>query len=207
MSFKIRNALLENDLRAEDLTREQLLNFNPPVDFDSFRNGDEETVKREIRTQQSFKDSSDINKIIKRHQVRVSTSHLVRFPEEFYGEFADVDLLDAHNKIEKINGAFAELPSEVRSEFNQDPFAFAKFVNDPANRGKLAELLPKIAEPDKFFPNPANRGGQGAGAATAPSIFDPVPAEPPPAAAPQGASAPESASPPPAEPAPASSST
>ena len=186
MSMAIRNKMKPN----KKYTRQELLALNPQYNSDDFfekeEDGSRGLVKTEFvgeaRTEQSFKDQQDVNKIIKKHQIRVAGSHLQRFPEEFYGDFEGFDLLEAHDKINKINEAFGALPSDVRAEFNQDPYAFAGFVTDPANRGKLAELLPKIAEPEKYFPNPAQRGGQGAAAATQPSE-PPVAASPPPVSA------------------------
>lgn len=120
-------------------------------------------------TKQSFKDSTDINKMLKKAQVTGSMSHLMKYPEAVYGEFdGEFDLLTAQARLEKANQIFADLPSEVRSEFNQDPIAFVKFAGDPQNNSKLREILPAVAEPGSYFPNPVQRGGTGAGAATAP---------------------------------------
>ena len=134
MSMKIREGA------QPGMTREELLALNPNPDYDSFFEVEEDGSRgiplkdhvADVRTDQSFKDSSDVNKIVKRHQIKVANSHLQQFPEEFYGEFADYDLLEAHNKIEKINAAFDKLPSEVKNDFAHDPFAFARFVTDPA---------------------------------------------------------------------------
>jgi hypothetical protein len=122
------------------------------------------------RTKQAFKDSCDINKILKKAQKQGTLSHLLKYPEAVYGEFdGEMDLLTAHGRIERAQQIFDDLPSEIRSEFKGNALEYVKYVNDPANKGRLAELLPQIAEPGSFFPNPAQRGGQGAGAATAPS--------------------------------------
>ena len=137
------------------------------------------------RTKQSFKDSTDINKMLKKAQRTGSIAHLVKYPEEVYGEFdGEFDLLTAHSKIAKANEIFSELGSEVRSEFDNDPLKFVAFANKPENVGRLAELLPAIAEPGSYFPNPVQRGGTGAGAATAPET--PSAGSPPPADTPAG---------------------
>lgn len=122
------------------------------------------------RTKQAFKDSCDINKMLKKAQTTGSISHLLKYPAPIYGSFdGEFDLLTAQAQIQKANKIFDDLPSEVRSEFNNDALAFVKFAGDPANNDKLRELLPAIAEPGSYFPNPVQRGGQGAGAATAPN--------------------------------------
>lgn len=146
------------------------------------------------RTKQSFKDSADINKILKRAQKEGTISHLQKYPEAVYGEFEGIDLLEAHGRIARAQAIFDDLPSEIRSEFDNDALRFAGYASNPENRGRLSELLPQLAEPGRTMPNPVQRGGQGAAAATAaepPS--DPVVEEPP--AAPPAAEAPPASTP------------
>jgi hypothetical protein len=118
------------------------------------------------RTVQSFKDSADINKILDKAQRKGSLAHVQKYPQHVYGEFDGVDLLGALQRVERARTIFAELPSEVRAEFDQDAFKFVAFAADPANNARLAELLPAIAEPGRYFPNPVSRGATGAAQAT-----------------------------------------
>ena len=120
----------------------------------------------EGRTKQAFKDQCDINKIIKKAQKAGSLAHVQKYPEAVYGEFDGYDLLEAYGKLERAKEIFAELPSEVRNEFSNDALAFAGFASNPVNSSRLAELLPAIAEPERYFPNPVNAGKAGAGEAT-----------------------------------------
>lgn len=120
------------------------------------------------RTKQAFKDATDINKILKKAQKTGSISHLAKYDQAVYGDFQGYDLLEAHQMIDRANQIFGELPSEVRSEFGGDAIAFAQWASDPLNIDRLGELLPAIAEPGSYFPNPVKRGAKGAGAATAP---------------------------------------
>lgn len=137
------------------------------------------------RTKQAFKDSCDINKMLAKAQKVGSIEHLKKYPAAVYGEFdGTFDLLTAHQRLDRANQIFSELPSEVRKEFNNDSIAFVKFAANPANNGRLQELLPAIAKPGSYFPNPVKRGGTGAGAATAPVAPADPPAEPAPAAPP-----------------------
>lgn len=138
-------------------TREELLALIEPIEY------------TDGRTKQAFKDQCDINKMLAKAQQAGSISHLLKYPEAVYGEFdGEFSLLDAQERISRANEIFADLPSEVRNEFNNNPLAFVQFAGDPANNDKLDKLLPAIAEPGSYFPNPVQRGGQGAGAATAP---------------------------------------
>lgn len=108
-------------------------------------------------TKQSFKDSTDINKILKKAMVSGGISHAFKYDAAVYGEFTGVDLLGAYAQVERAREIFEELPSEVRSEFGQDAFKFAAFASDPINIDRLAELIPLIAEPGRHFINPNRR--------------------------------------------------
>lgn len=150
--------------------RKKLLSYNKPPVYD------------DGRTKQSFKDQCDINKMLDKAQVTGSLSHLLKYPEAIYQEFnGDFDLLTAHERISRATEIFDELPSEMRKDFNNNPLDFVRWAGDPANAGKLIEKYPQIAAPGRYFPNPVQRGGQGAGAATAPPAGG---AETPPEAAP-----------------------
>ena len=103
-------------------------------------------------TKQAFKDQTDINKILAKAQKTGTVSHLAKY-EGIYGDFTDIDdLLTAHQRLTRANEIFSELPSEVRREFDQNPAGFFNFVNDPANKDRLKEVLPAIAKAGQYFP-------------------------------------------------------
>lgn len=141
-------------------------------DYDKFRealvkNPDSKLAKAEIRTVQSYKDSTDINKILKRAQQVGGLAHVQKYPEAIYGDFdGSFTLQEAVQRIDRANEIFAELPSEVRGEFNNNALEYVEWASKNEN---LEKLIPQIAEPGSFFPNPVQRGGTGAGAATAPT--------------------------------------
>lgn len=121
------------------------------------------------RTKQSFKDQCDINKILKKAQVKGGLAHVQKYPEAVYGEFdPSLDLFTARERIAKAEQIFMELPAEVRSEFRNDALEFVNYAGS-LTPGELIDKIPAIAEPGNYFPNPVKMGGQGAGAATAPS--------------------------------------
>ena len=105
------------------------------------------------RTKQSFKDSTDINKMLAKAQREGSIAHLNKYPSAVYGEFTGVDLLGAFQQVERAQAIFADLPSEVRKEFAGDAFKFAAYASDPANIDRLEELIPAIAKPGRYFPD------------------------------------------------------
>lgn len=123
------------------------------------------------RTKQSFKDGTDINKLLYKAAKGDSISHLAKHGA-VYGDFSDIDdLLTAHNRLERGKQIFMDLPGEVRAEFNNNPGDFYRFVNDPNNVDRLAEVLPRLAEPGDQLREVQRRP-------------DNVPADPPPPPAP-----------------------
>lgn len=102
-------------------------------------------------TKQSFKDSTDVNKILAKFQKTGVISHLAKFGPE-YGNFSDVDFMQAQVALARGKEIFEALPAEVKREFKQDAGAFFAFVNDPGNKDRLKEVLPAIAEPGSYFP-------------------------------------------------------
>ncbi len=103
------------------------------------------------RTKQAFKDSTDINKLLMRAQQGETISHLAKHGA-IYGDFTDIDdLLTGMTRLERGNQIFAQLPGEVRCEFDQSPQKFFNFVNNPQNSERLEELLPALAAPGNQF--------------------------------------------------------
>ncbi len=120
----------------------------------SMYGGYKELVYDDGRTKQAFKNQTDIVKILAKAQKVGSISHLAKH-EATYGDFESFDFFEANNTIAKANSIFAELPSELRSEFDQSPGKFFNFVNNPENVGKLDKIFPDLARPGRQFPNVA----------------------------------------------------
>lgn len=114
-------------------------------------------VYNDGRTKQAFRDQTDIVKIVTKFQKEGTISHLAKHGPT-YGDFANIDLLQAYENIAKAETIFNELPSELRREF-ENPNNFLKFVNDPANANRLDELLPSLAEPGFQHRGRLNAGG------------------------------------------------
>ncbi len=100
------------------------------------------------RTKQSFRDETDINKILHRAQKAGTLSHLQKY-EGTYSDFADFDFLEAQLQMTKGREVFDALPSEIRNEFSNSQAAFFAYVNDPANQAKENLGLPALAMPGK----------------------------------------------------------
>ncbi len=110
--------------------------------------GTKDPIFNDGRTKQSFRDETDINKILKRAQKSGTISHLNRY-EARYGDFAGFDFFEAQMKLIQGREIFDALPSEIRNEFNQSQAEFFDYVNDPANVKRVGELLPALAEPGR----------------------------------------------------------
>lgn len=123
------------------------------------------------RTKQSFKDQCDINRILQRAQKTGTLSHIQKHGGE-YGDFAEFDYTTAQQQLARAKSIFEELPSELRKEFGHNPAAFFEYVNDPANSGRLVELLPGLAKPGRQFLSPTRT------AKSESSSAEPPPAEP-----------------------------
>lgn len=98
------------------------------------------------RTKQSFKDQTNINKIMAKAARGGTISHLAKHGAT-YGDFSDIDdLMTAHKRLEKGQQIFEELPGEIKREFQNNPVKFFAYVNDPANADNLANVLPQLAQ-------------------------------------------------------------
>lgn len=93
------------------------------------------------RTQQHFKDETDINKIVAR---AIQTGDATVFTTAERGSYYDTstfsDYQDALQIIADIDEDFFSLPSSLRRQFNDDPDAYVAFMADPRNVDKAVEL-------------------------------------------------------------------
>ena len=71
-------------------------------------------------------------------------SHGVSFETRtpMFGDFttAPTSLQDAYNRILEAQAGFADLPSNVRARFGNDPMQLIAFLNDPSNRAEAEQL-------------------------------------------------------------------
>ncbi len=111
-------------------------------------NGIKQPTYKDGRTKQSFRDETDINQIMKRAQVSGTISHLAKH-EGRYADFSTFDFFENTLMLARGREIFDDLPVELRKEFSQSPEDFFRYVNDPANKDRLHELLPGLAEPGR----------------------------------------------------------
>lgn len=91
------------------------------------------------KTKQSFKDECDINVIMSRYM----KTGVIDFVNKHQGRYGDVTGLDYQSAMQTISFAqslFHELPSSVRTRFENDPAQFMDFVHDPSNEAEMHSL-------------------------------------------------------------------
>ena len=124
----------------------------------------------EGRTQQSFKDQCDVNKILDKFTRTGVLEHVSEYGGE-YGDFVDAPgYHEAMNSVVEAQQMFEALPAKLRKRFENDPATFLAFMDDPANVDEMRSmgLLPKeVPDPE---PDPGERAAEPP--ATAPEAPD-----------------------------------
>jgi len=90
-------------------------------------------------TKQEFKAESDINTIMAAY---ARTGELPKINEQA-PQYLDVTDMDFHTHMQYIRDAqelFDQLPSSIRTRFQNDPGAFIDFTSDENNRLELARM-------------------------------------------------------------------
>lgn len=133
----------------------------------------------EDRCKQAFKDECDINVIMRRYQSTGELTH-VREAMPQYLDVTGFDFQEAQNFVAHATSLFHELPSSVRSQFENDPAKLLDFVHDPKNAKEAVamgfldpekvppgwgglNLPPASPAPSGAVPGASSEGGQGGG--------------------------------------------
>lgn len=113
------------------------------------------------KTQQSAKEETDVNAILKRYSKTGVITH-VNEVKAAYGDFSDVGTYqEAIDKVQNAMSEFMDLPANIRKEFHNDPANMVEFLEDPKNAKKAVELgLAKVTE--TFPPKVKDSGKQEA---------------------------------------------
>lgn len=144
------------------------------------------TFPTEGRTKQAFKAECDVNTIMSRY-LKTGVLEHVRDSVAQYLDVTGVDFQEAQQLVAGAQSMFHSLPAHIRTEFDNNPGVFLKFMEDPRNAPKAREmgLLPSEGQPS-YPPTEVSPGVQPAAPtqAAAPSGTggDTPPAQPGPAA-------------------------
>ncbi len=98
------------------------------------------TIKFEsyTRTKQSFKNDCDVNNIVRQHTRNKIPFHLPQ--AENFGFHTGLDFRESVELVMQAQTMFDELPSHVRTQFQNNPGAFLDFVQDPDNADELVTM-------------------------------------------------------------------
>lgn len=112
------------------------------------------------RTQQQFKEETDINTIMRKFGVTGELPQNVRMvlPDE-YEDIGSYE--DAMNAIRRADEAFMQMPSGVRSRFQNNPHLFTEFFSREENRleaEKMGLVIPKPKAPVDQAPGEGQNG-------------------------------------------------
>lgn len=99
------------------------------------------TFTKPSLTEQSHKQECDINCIINRYKKTGVLGGIDQAREMFFGDFSEVGSYhEVQNIIKDAGEKFLQLPSEVRSAFDNDPAKLLDALKDNSQIGKLIDL-------------------------------------------------------------------
>lgn len=103
------------------------------------------------KTQQQFKDTVDVNNIMKKYKKTGVVTHLRNAAQGLYMDLTAIpDLAEAKMQIAHAEELFMQIPAELRLKFNNDPALLISYLKDPANK-KEAQAHGLI-KPDPVLP-------------------------------------------------------
>lgn len=131
MSFKYAQAYRENGNKKLTKTQlRKLLCKEPRVNTDG---------SPLYFTEQSHKNQCDINKIIPQYDRTGLLNHVNKMEYQF-GDLTGEDYKTMADKVIQAQRAFDDLPSKIRTEFDNSPQKYLEFFNDPSNRDRAIKL-------------------------------------------------------------------
>jgi hypothetical protein len=90
-------------------------------------------------TEQHHKKECDINEIIRKYDKTGLIMHVSKFEAKF-GDMTANDFKTMQDKITNAVNMFEDLPSHIRSRFDNHPAELLRFMEDPNNRQEAIEL-------------------------------------------------------------------
>ncbi len=128
------------------------------------------TFDQPSQTQQSFREASDINQIMRKFVRTQVIDHLNRYEGKYADVSGVVDYQEALGIISRADEAFMTLPATIRADFSNSPHAFLEFAIDPANKEKMEEYgLSRKGPPENPDPPDAKQSSDEKPAAEAPT--------------------------------------
>jgi len=112
-----------------------------PYNYDTLAASNESGLRCEdaSRTQQHFKDETNINNILRQFNVTGQLPTKALTPQ--YGDFTGVgDYHSALNAVIAAENDFMTLPATLRARFDNDPQELIEFLNNPENKEEALKL-------------------------------------------------------------------
>jgi phage internal scaffolding protein len=112
-----------------------------PYNYDTLAASNESGLRCEdaTRTQQHFKDETDINNILRQFNITGQLPTKAITPR--YGDFTGIyDYHSALNSVIAAEGEFMTLPAQLRARFDNDPQKLVEFLNNPENKEEAIKL-------------------------------------------------------------------
>lgn len=102
----------------------------------------------ESMTQEHFREETEILNIIRRHDRNGVIDHINK-GTAIYGDFSEItDYRDMIHKLREADSAFAQVPSDIRKRFENDPAKFFNFVTDQNNHAQLKQMGLVMTKPE-----------------------------------------------------------
>jgi phage internal scaffolding protein len=94
----------------------------------------------ESMTQQSHAAAADVRNIIKQYD-RTGLIANVNKGIAQYGDYSEInEYQEALNMVIEANESFAQIPSHIRQQFNNDAGLFFEFATDPKNKEEMQKM-------------------------------------------------------------------
>ena len=94
----------------------------------------------ESLTQQSHASAADVRNIIKQYD-RTGLIANVNKGIARYGDYSEInEYAENLNMVRQANESFAQLPSHIREQFNNNPGLFFEFATNPKNSEEMIKL-------------------------------------------------------------------
>ena len=90
-------------------------------------------------TEQHHADTCDINKILAQFmETGILPTSTNNDPQ--YGDVSEHDFQEVQNQLAEAKSLFEQLPDPVKAQFDNEPFKFLHFAEDPRNLEALVEM-------------------------------------------------------------------
>lgn len=106
-------------------------------------------------TEQSHRDSCDINTIMRRYERTGVLEHVNAYKGTYMDMPTGLDFKTAQDVIAQSKSMFESVPSDIRNKFDNDPGKFVDFMQDAKNRNAILAMGMDVSHLPILEPEPA----------------------------------------------------